>query len=375
LSAHIGSIDIQDAQGTNMTSLLPKSASFAALLAVAPLLSGTAAFAVPAGGYGDLVEDVAPAVVFIEVTGAVQNAQALPEGMPPALLERFGRQMPDPQPQNGLGSGFIVSQDGQIVTNHHVISGAQSVQVTLADGTTYAAEIIGSDPATDIALLRITADVDLPFVTFGSSEEMRVGDEVVAMGSPFGLSATVTSGILSGKARDINSGPYDAFLQTDAAINRGNSGGPLFNNAGEVIGVNTAILSPGGGSVGIGFAVPSDMVRDIVADLSDDGRVTRGWLGVQIRPMSAEVAQVLGYDGAMGAVIEAVSPDSPAAAAGLEAGDIVLRFGDRQIKELRDLTGAVAATDPDAVARIAILRRGQEMTLDVVIGTLAPQKA
>jgi len=358
-----------------MTSLLPKSASFAALLAVAPLLSGTAAFAVPAGGYGDLVEDVAPAVVFIEVTGAVQNAQALPEGMPPALLERFGRQMPDPQPQNGLGSGFIVSQDGQIVTNHHVISGAQSVQVTLADGTTYAAEIIGSDPATDIALLRITADVDLPFVTFGSSEEMRVGDEVVAMGSPFGLSATVTSGILSGKARDINSGPYDAFLQTDAAINRGNSGGPLFNNAGEVIGVNTAILSPGGGSVGIGFAVPSDMVRDIVADLSDDGRVTRGWLGVQIRPMSAEVAQVLGYDGAMGAVIEAVSPDSPAAAAGLEAGDIVLRFGDRQIKELRDLTGAVAATDPDAVARIAILRRGQEMTLDVVIGTLAPQKA
>jgi serine protease Do len=357
-----------------MTSLLPKSAVFAAALAAAPLLSGTAAFAVPAGGYGDLVQNVAPAVVFIEVTGAVSTAQALPEDLPNAMRERFNQQQ-QPQPHNGLGSGFIVSASGQIVTNHHVVNGAQSVEVTLADGTKHTAEVVGSDPATDIAVLQIKSDVDLPFVTFGSSDEMRVGDEVVAMGSPFGLSSTVTSGILSGKSRDINSGPYDAFLQTDAAINRGNSGGPLFNTAGEVIGVNTAILSPGGGSVGIGFAVPSDMVRDIVADLSDDGMVTRGWLGVQIRPMSEEVAQVLGYDGATGAVIEAVSPDSPAAAAGLLAGDIVLRFDGTQIKELRDLTGAVAAKDPDAKAQIQILRRGSEMTLDVTIGTLAPQKA
>jgi len=355
-----------------MTSLLPKSAILVAALAMAPLLSGTAAFAVPVGGYGDLVEAVAPAVVFIEVTGAVQRTQN-PEGMPDALRERFGQQQP--QPQGGLGSGFLVSGDGQIVTNHHVIDGAQRVEVTLADGTTYTAEIIGSDPATDIAVLQITPQEDLPFVTFGSSEEMRVGDEVIAVGSPFGLSATVTSGIISGKARDINAGPYDAFLQTDAAINRGNSGGPLFNNAGEVIGVNTAILSPGGGSVGIGFAVPSDMVRDIVADLADDGVVTRGWLGVQIRPMSDEVAQVLGYDGTTGAVIEAVSPDSPAARAGLQTGDIVLRFDGAEIRELRDLTGAVAATDPESTAQIDILRRGRAMSLEVTIGTLAPQKA
>jgi serine protease Do len=357
-----------------MTSLLPKSAAVAAALALAPMLSATAALAVPAGGYGDLVENVAPAVVFIEVTGIVQARGDHQGTGPDGPRNPFGRQNPQDAPQGGLGSGFIISGDGHIVTNHHVVDGAQTVQVTLADGTKYTAEVIGSDPATDIAVLSIKADVALPFVSFGSSEDMRVGDEVVAMGNPFGLSSTVTSGIISAKARDINSGPYDAFLQTDAAINRGNSGGPLFNNAGEVIGVNTAILSPGGGSVGIGFAVPSDMVRDVVADLSDDGVVTRGWLGVQIRPMSAEVAQVLGYDTATGAVVEAVTQDSPAAAAGLEQGDIILSFDGTQIADLRDLTRAVAAKNPDDRTQMDVLRGGKQMTLDVTIGTLAPQK-
>ena len=345
------------------------------MLGTALALAPIAALAVPAGGYGDLVEEVAPAVVFIEVTGTQRASDALPDNMPEALRRRFEQQNPQARPQGGLGSGFIISDDGQIVTNHHVVAGAQVVEVTLADGRKFDAKVVGSDPATDIALLSIKADVDLPYVSFGTSEEMRVGDEVVAVGNPFGLSSTVTSGIISAKARDINSGPYDDFIQTDAAINRGNSGGPLFNNDGEVIGVNTAIISPGGGSVGIGFAVPSDLVRDVVADLSDDGTVTRGWLGVSIKPMSDEVAQVLGYDAATGAVIEAVSKDSPAEAGGLRKGDIVLRLDGTQIKELRDLTRAVAAKAPDDTAEIVVLRRGKERTLDITIGTLAPQDA
>ncbi|MCL4165119.1 UNVERIFIED_CONTAM: hypothetical protein GTU68_050685, partial [Idotea baltica] len=252
----------------------------AAALAFTPMITPTAALAVPAGGYGDLVEEVSPAVVFIEVTATTKTNVELPENMPEAFRKRFEQENPQGAPRGGLGSGFIVSEDGQIVTNHHVVKGAQSVKVTLSDGRSFDAEVIGSDPATDIALLSIKADVDLPFVTFGSSDEMRVGDEVVAVGNPFGLSSTVTSGIISAKSRDINAGPYDDFIQTDAAINRGNSGGPLFNNDGDVVGVNTAILSPGGGSVGIGFSVPSDVVREVVADLATDGTVTRGWLGV-----------------------------------------------------------------------------------------------
>jgi serine protease Do len=360
-----------------MTSLLSKSApiAIAAALALTPMLAPTAALAVPAGGYGDLVEDVAPAVVFIEVTGVAQAGATLPDNMPESLRKRFEQQNPDSAPRGGLGSGFIISQDGQIVTNHHVVNGAQSVRVKMADGRTFDAEVLGSDPATDIALLSINTEVELPFVSFGTSKTMRVGDEVVAVGNPFGLSSTVTSGIISAKSRNINSGPYDDFIQTDASINRGNSGGPLFNNDGEVIGVNTAIISPGGGSVGIGFAVPSDVVRDVVAELAQDGSVTRGWLGVSIRPMSEEVAQVLGFEASKGAVVDLVSKDSPAETAGLKKGDIILSFDGTQIEALRDLTRAVADKDPDDSANMTVLRRGKELTLDVTIGTLAPQKA
>ncbi|MCX7566876.1 Do family serine endopeptidase [Sulfitobacter sp. F26169L] len=360
-----------------MTSLLSKTAplALAAALAMTPVLAPTAAFAVPAGGYGDLVEDVAPAVVFIEVTSAVQTGATLPDNMPEAMRKRFQHQLPEATPRAGLGSGFIISEGGQIVTNHHVVAGAQSVQVTLADGRIFDAEVLGSDPATDIALLSIKADVKLPHVDFGTSDTMRVGDEVVAVGNPFGLSSTVTSGIISAKSRDINSGPYDDFLQTDAAINRGNSGGPLFNNEGEVIGVNTAILSPGGGSVGIGFAVPSDVVREVVAELAQDGTVTRGWLGVSIRPVSEEVAQVLGFDHARGAMVEAVAKESPAEKAGLVKGDIIIDFDGAKIEALRDLTKAVAAKDPDDSAKLTVLRRGKEVSVDVTIGTLEPQEA
>ncbi len=362
------------------TAPLVLAAALASTSALA--LAPSTALAVPAGGYADLVDAISPSVVFIEVSG--KSAQAgnqieLPEGMPEELRKRFEQMMPDgnaqARPMQGLGSGFIVSTDGQIVTNNHVVEGADKVTVKLSDGRSFEAKVVGSDPMTDIAVLKIEADVDLPAVNFGSSDAMRVGDEVVAMGNPFGLGGTVTTGIVSAMSRNINSGPYDDFIQTDAAINQGNSGGPLFNNAGEVIGVNTAILSPGGGSVGIGFAVPSDLVQTIVADLADDGIITRGWLGVQIRPMTDEVAQVLGYDTPKGAVIEAVADDSPAHKAGLEKGDIILSFNGTEITEMRDLTRAVAETSPDATADVVVLRKGKEMTRPVTIGTLVPKEA
>jgi len=364
----------------------PRAAVLAlsAAIATTPMLAlaPSAAFAVPAGGYADLVEAVSPAVVFIEVTAkqdATQIQQQLPPGMPEELRRQFEQMLPgqngSPMPAQGLGSGFIISEDGQIVTNHHVVAGADKVTVKLADGRSFDAEVVGSDAMTDIALLKVTADVELPMVNFGTSKTLRVGDEVVAVGNPFGLGGTVTSGIVSALSRDIQAGPFDDFIQTDAAINRGNSGGPLFNNAGEVVGVNTAILSPGGGSVGIGFSVPSDLVQTIVADLSDDGAVERGWLGVQIRPMTPEIANVLGYDEPRGAVIEAISQDSPAAKAGLERGDIILSFGGEEIDDLRDLTRAVATTSPDAEAKVVVLRKGTEKTLDVTVGTLEAEPA
>jgi len=337
--------------------------------------SAMTALAVPAGGYGDLVEAVSPAVVFIEVEGKARTATALPQNMPQELRRRFEQQMPQGKPQAGLGSGFITTTDGQVITNAHVVDGAETVTVTLADGRKFEADVIGSDPMTDIAVLDIDADVDFPTVSFGTSEGLRVGDEVVAVGNPFGLGGTVTSGIVSALSRNINAGPFDDFIQTDAAINRGNSGGPLFNNNGDVVGVNTAIISPGGGSVGIGFAVPSDLVQTVVADLADDGQIARGWLGVNIRPMTEEVADVLGYDAPRGAVVEAVSPDSPAATAGLRKGDIILSFGGVAIDELRDLTRAVAIQLPDSDTTMTVLRKGKEKALDVTVGTLKPQEA
>jgi serine protease Do len=355
----------------------------AALTATSALtVAPSAALAVPAGGYADLVEAVSPSVVFIEVTAKAQPGAAhpaLPEGMPEGLRRQFEQMMPQQQgraqPVQGLGSGFIISEDGQIVTNHHVVAGAEKVTVKMADGTELEAEVVGSDPMTDVALLKVDSDVELPAVAFGASKTLRVGDEVVAVGNPFGLGGTVTSGIVSATQRNINAGPFDDFIQTDAAINRGNSGGPLFNNAGEVIGVNTAILSPDGGSVGIGFAVPSDLVQTIVADLADDGLVERGWLGVQIRPMTEEVATVLGYDAPKGAVVEAISPDSPAAKAGLEPGDIILSFNGTEITDLRDLTRAVAETTPEAETQMEVLHKGEKVTRDVTVGMLEPKPA
>lgn len=359
----------------------PTALSAALASATALALSSTSVAAVPAGGYADLVDALLPAVVYIEVEAKVTPASGESKTPQNEMFEqfqkRFGDQMPNPQerPRNGSGSGFIISEGGLIVTNNHVINDAQSVTVTFSDGTTTDAVVVGSDPLTDIALLQVETDEPLSTVEFGSSEELRVGEEVIAMGSPFGLSGTVTSGIVSATSRNINSGPFDDYIQTDASINRGNSGGPLFNAEGDVVGVNTAIFSPGGGSVGIGFAVPSDLVQEIVADLQDDGKIDRGWLGVQIKPMTEEAANVLGYEEGTGVVVERVIDDSPAKEAGLKAGDVVLSFDGTEIKELRDLTKAVAQNDPEKTAEISVLRKGENMTLNVTLANRAGQDA
>ena len=355
-------------------------AGIAALMASAAFLPSTAA-AAAGNGFADLVEEVSPAVVYVEVTTKAQKTDA--EGpaqnnpMFEEFMKRFGEQFANPSsemPRQGLGSGFLISTDGLIVTNHHVIDNAATVSVKLQDGTEMEATVIGSDPLTDIALLDIDGD-DHATVVFGSSDAARVGEEVVAVGSPFGLGGTVTSGIISAKSRNINAGPFDDFIQTDAAVNRGNSGGPLFNMQGEVVGVNTAIYSPDGGSVGIGFAVPSDLVVDIVADLKDDGEIERSWLGVQIKPVTEEVAHVLGLKSGEGVMIEEVVAESPAAKAGLESGDVILKFGDRDIAELRDLTSSVAMGRAGATSEIQIFRGGTPMTIEVVLADRKEQEA
>lgn len=362
-----------------------KSTTIAAATA-AFALTGAPALAVPAGGYADLVERLSPAVVFIEVEAGAREVAANDRGDLERRYREFQRRFgdrlpplpegapgPEHAPRRGLGSGFIISADGMIVTNNHVISGADKVTVKFADGSRHAATVVGADPLTDIAVLDIEGD-DHPIVAFGSSDEMRVGDEVIAIGNPFGLGGTVTTGIVSAKARNINAGPFDEFIQTDAAINRGNSGGPLFNAQGEVIGVNTAIISPTGTSAGIGFAVPSDLVENIVADLSDDGTIKRGWLGVQIRPMSPEVAEVLGYEQGTGAVVERVLPDTPAGAAGVKAGDIILSFDGREIIDTRDLTRTVAGLDPETETTMEVMRKGKTVELSVTLATREPNE-
>ena len=345
----------------------------------AAIMTAPAAFAAPAGGYVDLIKQVNPAVVLIEVTQNAQpaqfNGQQMPKGFPKDFpWEQFGMQMPDAQPTQGLGTGFVISADGQIVTNAHVVDGADTVKVTLPDGRSFDAEVLGTDPATDIAVVKVDA-TDLPTLAFGDSDSLQVGQDVVAIGNPFGLGNSVTSGIVSALGRNINSGPFDDFIQTDAAINRGNSGGPLFNAEGQVVGMNTAIYSPSGGSVGIGFAVPSNQVERIVADLTDDGSVSRGWLGVQIQPVSEDVALALGLEPDSGAVIADVTADTPAAEAGLKRGDIVTAVNGDAVKTPQDLTRLIAGAAPGDEVTVNFLRSGDEQTITVILGTRPDQKA
>jgi serine protease Do len=270
-----------------------------------------------------------------------------------------------------LGSGFIVDADGYVVTNNHVIDGADSITVTLEDGTELPATLVGTDPTTDLALLKVDAGHDLPALAWGDSDTVRVGDWVLAVGNPFGLGGTVTAGILSARGRDIGNGPLDDYLQIDAPINQGNSGGPTFDQAGGVIGVNAAIYSPSGGSVGIGFAIPSDLAKTVVADLMDDGKVERGWLGVQIQDVTPDIATALNLGTPRGALVAGVQPDSPAKAAGLETGDVIVSFDGHAIETMRDLPRVVAVTPKGKDVAVVVLRKGAERTVTAVVGERA----
>lgn len=358
------------------------------VLALTPAITPAEAYSVQPGGYADLVARVAPAVVRVEVTKKAEVAGMNPADMPPGFpFEEFSRRFGIPFPmmpvvpqgeapvQEGLGTGFIISAAGDIVTNNHVVEGADSVTVTLSDGTSLKAEVVGTDAATDLALIRVKADHDLPVVSFGDSTALRVGQDVIAIGNPFGLGSTVTAGIVSALGRDINAGPFDNYIQTDAAINRGNSGGPLFNSAGEVVGINTAIFSPSGGSVGIGFAVPSEIAQSVIADLGGDGKVDRGWLGVSIQPITDDIAAAIGLDKPTGALIANVTEDTPAAKAGIQRGDVVTAVNGSTVESPRDLTRLVATAKPGSTVTIALLRGGQPTEISVTLGNRADQPA
>ena len=352
----------------------------AGLLAGAWLLGamGSGAARPVPDSFADLVEILTPAVVNISTTYRpdAQNKKSpfgdLPPGAPhDEFYEFFQRRGNSPtQPITSLGSGFIVHPDGLVVTNNHVIADADEITVVLHDDTRLTATIIGRDPKTDLALLKIDNGEPLPFVEFGDSDAARVGDWIIAIGNPFGLGNTVTVGILSARGRDINAGPYDNFLQTDAPINRGNSGGPMFDMNGKVIGVNTLIYSPSGGSVGIGFATPSAIVGPVIEQLREFGQTRRGWLGVRIQTVSPEIAESHGLASAQGALVAAVIEDSPAAAGGLLGGDIILRFDGQEVPNRRALPRIVADTAVDDTVPVIVWRNGKHVPLEVTIGRL-----
>jgi len=336
--------------------------------------------------FADLAAQLLPSVVNISTTQVSKTkpparganpAPDSPQVPPGSPFEEFFKDFFDRNPQENrprrntsLGSGFIIDASGIVVTNNHVIADADEVTVTLHDDSTLKAEIIGRDAKTDLAVLKVKTDKKLPAVKFGNSDVTRVGDWVVAIGNPFGLGGTVTAGIVSARARDIQSGPYDDFLQTDASINRGNSGGPMFNLAGEVIGINTAIFSPTGGSVGIGFAIPASLAKPVVEQLRQYGKTRRGWLGVRIQQVNDEIAESLGLDKARGAMVAAVTANGPAEKAKIEPGDVVLTFDGKDVNEMRRLPRIVAETPIEKKVVATVWRKGKEVKLDVVVGEL-----
>ena len=340
-------------------------------------------FANAPDSFADLAERLLPTVVNVSTTQAVpelkqENVPQFPPGSP---FEDFFKEFfehhqnaPNQAPENrpsSLGSGFVIdAENGYIVTNNHVISGAEEIKIILHDDSTLDAELVGTDEKTDLAVLKVKTDKPLVAATWGDSDQAPVGSWVVAIGNPFGLGGTVTAGIVSARQRDINAGPYDDFIQTDASINRGNSGGPMFNTNGEVIGVNTAIFSPSGGSVGIGFAVPSTLAKGVVEQLIKYGKTRRGWLGVRIQVVTDEIAESLGLKKASGALVASVTPDGPAEKSGLKAGDIILSFNGQKIESMRNLPRIVAETDVGKKSNVTIWRDKTEKTLKVELGEL-----
>ncbi|MDV7341183.1 DegQ family serine endoprotease [Terasakiella sp. A23] len=328
--------------------------------------------------FADLAEKLLPAVVNISTTQSVEAHGQMQQGVPDffrEFFERRGGQMPRPQQRQAtsLGSGFFIdAKKGLVVTNNHVIQDAEEIKVILQDNTSLDAELIGRDPKTDIALLKVEVKKGLKLtdVSLGDSDDMRVGDWVVAIGNPFGLGGTVTAGIVSARGRNIQAGPYDDFIQTDASINKGNSGGPLFNLKGDVIGINTAIYSPSGGSVGIGFSVPSNIAKAVIADLSEFGRTRRGWLGVRIQTVSEEIAENLGLDSPRGALVTSVADGGPAQKAGIVKGDVVVKFNNKDVSEMRKLPRIVAETEVGQSVPVEVWRKGKIKKLSVKVGEL-----
>lgn len=334
-----------------------------------------------------LAKKLSPAVVNISTTQTVKGPQGVPlpkvpKGSPfeeffeDFFNKRGGAQQLD-RKVSSLGSGFVIDGvEGLVVTNNHVIEGADEIIVNFSDGSKLKVDkVLGKDPKSDLALLKVTPKKPLADVKFGSSATLEVGDWVLAIGNPFGLGGSVSVGIISAKSRDINSGPYDDYLQTDAAINKGNSGGPLFNMDGDVIGVNTAIISPTGGSIGIGFAVPSDTVVAVVDQLKQFGRMRRGWLGVKIQTVNEDIAETLGVPDNMGALISAITPDSPAAKAGLEVGDVIMKFDGKDVTTMRGLPKIVAQAPIGKAVDVEVLRKGETKKLSVTVGLMEDDDA
>ncbi|HEY4403162.1 MAG TPA: Do family serine endopeptidase [Xanthobacteraceae bacterium] len=349
-------------------------------------------------GFADIVEKVKPAVVSVRVkmdggprTTGFEGELPFPKGSP---MDRFFRQFGAPDeggnqsaPGNqgrqggpagrnmitGQGSGFFISADGFAVTNNHVVDKAENVQVTADDGKIYEAKVIGTDPRSDLALIKVEGRGDFPFVKFAEGNP-RIGDWVLAVGNPFGLGGTVTAGIVSARGRDIGSGPYDDFIQIDAPVNKGNSGGPTFDVDGNVIGVNTAIFSPSGGSVGIAFAIPADTVKKVVAQLKDKGSVTRGWIGVQIQSVTPEIAESLGLKSVQGALVAEPQSGGPAAKAGVEAGDIITSVNGAPLKDARELARQIGGLPPGTSVKLSLLHKGAEKTVTLTLGQLPDQK-
>jgi serine protease Do len=333
-------------------------------------------------GFADIVAKVKPAVISVRVrlerTAAGPGGDDLP--VPPGspfehFFRRFG--MPENgegrhQLITGQGSGFFITADGYAVTNNHVVQNAENVQVTTDDGKTYTAKVIGTDSRTDLALIKIDGN-DFPYVKL-AEQSPRVGDWVLAVGNPFGLGGTVTAGIVSARGRDIGAGPYDDFIQIDAPVNKGNSGGPAFDVDGDVIGVNTAIFSPSGGSVGIAFAIPADTVKSVVAQLREKGNVTRGWIGVQIQPVTPELAESLGLKKATGALVSEPQPNSPAAKAGITSGDVITSVDGNAVADARELVRRIGTLAPGTTVKLGLTHQGEEKTVSLTLGTLPAER-
>ena len=404
---------------SNKSRVAPRTRLFAAAASLA-IIAGAGFGAVTAGtgpsmadavrvetknqnfGFGDVVDRVSPAVVSVMVKGQAETAMAsngrslegqipgfddLPDNHP---LKRFFREFGGPdgrdngrrherrgnRPHNSerpvaQGSGFFISEDGYLVTNNHVVEGGDAFSVKMDDGAELDAKLIGRDPRTDLAVLKVDSDKrKFTYVGFADDSKVRVGDWVVAVGNPFGLGGTVTAGIVSARGRDIGAGPYDDFLQIDAAVNRGNSGGPAFNVNGEVVGVNTAIFSPSGGNVGIAFAIPATTVKDVVTKLMDGKSIERGWLGVQIQPVTSDIAESIGLENAKGAIVAAAQPGSPAAKAGVQDGDVITAVDGEAVSTPRELARVIGTAEPGKNVKIDLWRDGKSETIDVKLGTL-----